>query len=97
MKIETKPYSKEKKEAIFLTSLKNEPRQELVKQLNGFDCGLEPKEITGATHMNGQLTFIMKWIDSDRIDLVPSKKANQMCPQIVIQFYEKHLKWNNSK
>lgn len=52
----------------------------------------EPERILGATdNWNGQMAFRFKVKDSDRIERVPAKVANVFCPQIVIDFYEKHL------
>jgi len=73
---------------------KPEVKNELVKT-SGFERGLKPERIIGATDTSGELMFLMKWTGTDEADLVRSKEARQKCPQLIIEFYEKHLTWNS--
>lgn len=59
----------------------------------GFDRGLEPLKIVGATDASGELMFLMMWKGCDEADLVPAMEANVRCPNIVIDFYQNKIPW----
>lgn len=62
---------------------------------NGFDMGLKPMKILGASDASGELMFLIKWDRHDRAELVRAKEANVKCPQLVISFYEQRLTWHS--
>uniref|UniRef100_A0A182PX89 Chromo domain-containing protein n=1 Tax=Anopheles epiroticus TaxID=199890 RepID=A0A182PX89_9DIPT len=61
--------------------------------MNGFEKGYVPEKILGATKDDNELLFLMQWKDKDKAQLVKSKEARKHCPQLVLDFYEKHLNW----
>ncbi|RWS13632.1 chromobox protein 1-like protein [Dinothrombium tinctorium] len=61
--------------------------------LTGFDRGLEPKKIVGALLLDGEIKFLIRWKGSEVEDLVPRTEANEKCPQLVIKYYQKRLRW----
>lgn len=60
----------------------------------GFERGLTPEKILGATDSTGDLAFLVQWSDGTS-ELVPATEANLRCPQVVISFYQNRLTWHN--
>ena len=63
--------------------------------MDGFECGLVAEKIIGASNSNGQLMFLIKWLDTNKSEWVYSQTANEKCPQVVIEFYQQHLRWKS--
>ena len=63
----------------------------------GFERGYEAEEIIGATDLDGQIMFNIKWKGADILDWVPAKEANVKCAQVVIKYYESCLTWKTEE
>lgn len=72
-----------------------EPEETPAVTKNGFELGLTPFKILGASDASGELMFLMQWEKLDRAELVRAKEANVKCPQLVISFYEERLTWHS--
>ncbi|XP_068715624.1 heterochromatin protein 1-like [Montipora capricornis] len=58
--------------------------------------GWEASDILGATDVEGQVHFLIRWKGTQRADLIPSTTANVKWPQIVIKFYEDRVTWTQN-
>jgi hypothetical protein len=61
----------------------------------GFDLGYDPDYIVGATMQKDELVFLMKWKNCEEFCLVYPEAAKISYPELVIEFYEKNLKFSD--
>jgi len=73
----------------------DEPRPKLA--FNGFDHGCEPEQIVGATELNGQLFYLVKWRYKSAKEYVFSKLVHKHCPQLLIKFFEENSDYSKKK
>ncbi|KAK5638820.1 hypothetical protein RI129_013115 [Pyrocoelia pectoralis] len=86
-----------KRKYITATVTSNSLRTVESRKVIGFARGLQPERILACTNSSGQLLFLMQWANSTKVDLVPAAEANIRCPEIVIDFYERHIVLNTGK
>lgn len=59
------------------------------------DDGSKLDKILGATAINGQLQFVMKWKDRDEPSVMPSEEAKIKYTMHVLEFYESYMIWES--
>lgn len=57
--------------------------------INGYECGLRPKEILAIVKMRGIKYCLVKWKDTEDPSYVTHKFASDKFPLVVVRFYEK--------
>ncbi|XP_031432020.1 chromobox protein homolog 3b [Clupea harengus] len=57
---------------------------------------IEPGCIIGSTDRHGELTFLIKWKDSEEVALMSAREVSERNPQMVIAFYEERLRWTSA-
>jgi len=68
---------------------------------NGFNKGYEPKKVLGVTrYPDDTLWVLVAWkVNRNKPmpepELIPSYLANEKCPQLMIEYYQKHLQWKS--
>lgn len=77
-------------------SLPVAPNKPRTKAKNGFEKGHVAEKLEGVTEEDGALLFLVRWKGVDAVELVPSKIVRQHVPQLVIDFYETRIIWNNA-
>jgi len=56
--------------------------------INGYKCGLRPKEIIAIVKLKGTRYCLVKWKDTEDASYVKYKFARDKFPMAVIKFYE---------
>lgn len=57
----------------------------------GFERGMEPEKILGATDDFGGVLVLVKWKGEEIADLVEIDEAMEKCPQLLVDFFEEKL------
>ena len=60
---------------------------------SGGSSGIEAEEIVGATLLEDQIVFLVKWKNSELRDLVLARVANGRIPDLIIKYYEERLRF----
>ncbi|XP_055524381.1 chromobox protein homolog 3-like [Wyeomyia smithii] len=63
--------------------------------VDGFRKGLVAEDILGITSEDGNLFFMVKWKNTDEIEMVESALARKHIPAMVIDFYERRIIWSS--
>ncbi|KFB39966.1 AGAP009444-PA-like protein [Anopheles sinensis] len=66
--------------------------EEAADELTGFE---KAERILGGTEIDKEMLFLIKWNGKEEAQIVKSKEARKYCPQLVIDFYEERLTWEN--
>jgi len=69
------------------------PEQVGTDQIIGYDRGLEPHNIIGATERDGRLMFLIAWKNSvdGKTDLLEAAEVYKKSPQAAIEFFQERL------
>lgn len=57
--------------------------------INGYKCGLRPKEILAIVKIRGSEYCLMKWRETEDASYVKYKFARDKFPSIVIKYFER--------
>lgn len=57
---------------------------------------LKIERIVGVNKRNGNLYVRIKYIGKDDIDWIPSKNVHVLCPQLLINYYESRVVWEEA-
>lgn len=60
------------------------------------DDGHKVDKILGASEINGQIQFVLKWKDRDEPTMIVSAVANVKYPYHVLDFYESCMEWEET-
>ncbi|XP_055629750.1 chromobox protein homolog 3-like [Toxorhynchites rutilus septentrionalis] len=92
--------SKSKRTPIVLESkiVKSEIlQQQYENRSHGFQKGYIAETIMGITEEDGERLFLIKWKDRDELEMVTAKVTREHVPELVIDFYEDRIIWNETR
>lgn len=60
---------------------------------NGFARGYSVENLVGITQEEDQFLFLVKWHQTDEMEMVPSAEVRKFVPEMMIDFYESRITW----
>lgn len=82
------------------SSKKNQPKQNKAgsdKIMHTIDKSLVPDKVIGVVNNSSEgLLVKMKWKNKEEKDLIPSSIANTTWPQLVINYYQQRIRWQET-
>jgi len=76
-------------------SISKESDEASIRQAEAkFKNGYEAEKIVGAITIDDRINFLVKWKNRIECDLIGSSTAREKCPHLILNFYERNIRWS---